>query len=286
MKATLLTKLMVIVMSASLVSCSSQPAAATVPLSHVPSTTSTPTSSPTSTSTPDPTPTSTPTPVPLTRICSPLNGIGLEELHSITSNTFRFTSAFTDDGSGHPGVDLAFFTHGSYTTMYGLPVQSILPGKVTQVIDNRFPYGNMIIIETQLTDLSPDLLAAISIPTPIPQQSIETWSTCDKEMTPISWSESARSIYVLYAHLESKPDFEPGDLVECGQVIGAVGITGNSVAEHLHMEVRIGPSDARFGSMAYFKEDQLPEERYNYCIWSLSGRFQAIDPALFWKGQD
>ncbi len=170
--------------------------------------------------------------------------------------------------------------------MYGLPVQSILPGKVTQVIDNRFPYGNMIIIETPLIGLTPELLASISMPTPIPQQNIEAWSTCDKEMTPISWSEDTKSIYILYSHLESKPAFEPGDTVECGQVIGAVGITGNSVAEHLHIEIRIGPSEARFGSIAAYTKDATPEERYNYCIWSLSGRFQAVDPAVFWKDQN
>lgn len=282
MKTSSIRKLITFILSAFLVSCSSLQSAATVPPSSLsPSSTLPPRSSPTSTSTPAPTPTFTPTPTPIDGICSPLYGIELEELHSITSFTFSCPSPFTD--IGHPGVDLAFFTHGNYTTMLGLPVQSILPGRVTQVIDNRFPYGNTIMIETPLTELSTSFLDSIPIPTPIPQQSIEAWSTCSKEMTPISMSEDSKSIYVLYAHLESKPDFKPGDVVACGQVIGAVGITGNSVAEHLHLEVRIGPSDARFGSIANYSEEATPEERYNYCIWYTSGRFQAVDPALFWK---
>ncbi len=282
MKTHLFRSLSLFLLGMFLVSCSNQQVAATVPpLPPISSTTPTLASSPTSTSTPYPTPTSTPTSVPLDGVCSPLKGIGLEELHSITSNTFSYPSAFTD--IGHPGVDLAFFTHGSFTTMYGLPVQSVLPGRVTQVIDNRFPYGNMMIIETQLSQLSPELLASISLPTPIPQQSIDAWSTCDKEMAPISWSEDEKSLYILYSHLENKPDFKPGDAVECGQTIGAVGITGNSVAEHLHIEVRIGPSNAQFGSIATYTQDATPEERYNYCIWSISGIFQAIDPEFFWK---
>lgn len=285
MKVHLLRRLSFLLLGTFLVSCSGPQAAATVPPSPtISSTTPGLASSPTVTSTPYPTPTLTPTLVPPGGVCSPLSGIGLEELHSITSNTFSYPSAFTD--IGHPGVDLAFFTHGSFTTMYGLPVQSILPGRVTQVIDNRFPYGNMMIIETPLSQLSPELLVSISLPTPIPQQSIDAWSICDKEMTPITWSEDEKSLYILYSHLEYKPEFKPGDVVECGQTIGAVGITGNSVAEHLHIEVRIGPSHAQFGSIATYTQDATPEERYNYCIWSISGIFQATDPALFWKDFD
>lgn len=239
---------------------------------------------PSLTSTPEPTPTSTATLIPYAGVCSPLNGIGLNELHSITSNNFSYPSPFSD--LGHPGVDLAFFQHGSFSTMVGLPVQSVLPGRVVQVVDDRFPYGNMILIETPLNALSTDLIRSLSIPTPIPEENIDAWSTCAKDMSPIAWSEDSKSLYLLYSHLESRPDFQVGDAVGCGQIIGAVGITGNSVAEHLHLEMRIGPSNAQFGSIATYTEQATAEERYNYCIWSISGRFQAIDPAIFWKDQN
>ncbi len=172
--------------------------------------------------------------------------------------------------------------------MRGLPVQSMLPGKVVQVGEDRFPFGNMILIETPLSMLSPELLQALPLPTPIPEESIEMWNPCDKEIAPIPWSKDSKSIYILYSHLESRPDFQIGDAVACGQQIGAVGITGNSIAEHLHLEMRTGPSDARFGTIAMYTnsvytEVPTPEERYNYCIWTNSGRFQAFDPASFWK---
>lgn len=287
MKPSVLRKFLYILPVLCLAACSVRPPFATPsPVEVIPSPSATNTLVPTPTSTPEPTPTLTPYPVPLNGACSPLGGIGLAELHSITSNTFDAPSAFSD--LGHPAVDLAFFTHKGFSTMLGLPVQSMLPGKVVQVVDNRFPFGNMILIETPLSLLSVDLVQSLPLPTPIPEKSIEMWSTCDKNIAPITWSDDSKSIYILYSHLQSKPDFQVGDTVACGQQIGAVGITGNSVAEHLHLEMRIGPSDARFGTIAMYTNQvytQVPtsEERYNYCIWTISGRFQAFDPASFWK---
>lgn len=236
---------------------------------------------PTETHTPEPTPTLTATPAIIDRACSPLSGIDLNELYAITSNTFDFKSAFSD--LGHPGIDLAFFKYKNFSTMLGLPVQALLPGYVVEVVDDRFPYGNMILIETPLSMVSEEFIQSIALPTPIPQENIEAFSTCDKDMTSISWSADKKSIYSLYAHLESKPDFQTGDWVSCGEQIGAIGITGNSVAEHLHLEVRIGPANAKFNTIAMYMADDTPEERYNYCIWSISGNFQAVDPAAFWR---
>lgn len=267
-----------------LTACADQTATLTqVPPSPAVQTTPLPTLTLTSTSTPLPTETLTPTVEPVSGACSPLGGIGLNELYAITSNPFNPGSAFSD--TGHPAVDLAFFTFKNFSTMRGLPVQSLLPGKVVVVVSNRFPYGNMIMIETPLSSLSPDLLKVIPIPTPIPEENIELFSTCSKDMLPIDWSEGIKSIYILYSHLETKPEFKAGDLIACGQQIGAVGISGNSIAEHLHLEMRIGPSSARFGTISMYTEDATPEERYNYCIWSISGRFQAVDPSSFWKHQ-
>lgn len=221
----------------------------------------------------------------VTAICSPLEDIELRDLHSITSQPFKSPSAFLDDG--HPAVDLAFFTFEGFPSMLGHPVQSILPGVVVQVVEDRYPYGNMIMIETPLDQLPDGILPSTPLPTPIPKENITLFSPCEtnplfSDMVPVKWSESSWSLYTLYSHLQEKPDFEIGDNITCGQTIGAVGITGNSVAEHLHLEIRIGPSGAEFGSLAMYAPDATVEERYNYCIWSTSGRFQAIDPAVFW----
>lgn len=52
------------------------------------------------------------------------------------------------------------------------------------------------------------------------------------------------SLFVLYAHLASAPTLLPGDTVYVGQPIGSAGNTGNSDGAHLHMEVRVGPTNS------------------------------------------
>jgi hypothetical protein len=249
----------------------------------------TPTFTPSVTATPTLTQTILPSPTviltPVTAIASPLHGIELSDLHTITSQEFSAPSVFMDDG--HPAVDLAFFTFEDLPSMYGHPVQSVLPGKVVMVLEDRFPYGSMILIETPLEWLADELFPSSAIPTPIPDSNIEMFSPCANDpvyagMAPVEMSSQSRSLYVLYSHLRDKPAYERGDWIAKGEVIGAVGLTGNTVAEHLHLEMRIGPSDAKFNSFAMYKPEATIEERYYYCSWSSSGRFQPIDPAQFW----
>lgn len=49
-------------------------------------------------------------------------------------------------------------------------------------------------------------------------------------------------LYTLYAHL-SKAFVQTGDLMETGQLLGQVGLTGATTGPHLHFEVRQGAND-------------------------------------------
>lgn len=51
-------------------------------------------------------------------------------------------------------------------------------------------------------------------------------------------------VEVWYAHL-SKASVEPGDAVAAGDVVGRMGVSGNSSGSHLHLEVRVNnvPTD-------------------------------------------
>ena len=51
--------------------------------------------------------------------------------------------------------------------------------------------------------------------------------------------EIADQIYTLYAHL-STIQIEEGDLVQIGEQIGEVGMSGGAIGSHLHFEVRVG----------------------------------------------
>ncbi len=268
----------------SLAGCSPVPETGNVspsPLAVTSTLAPTPSPSPSATL-PAPTPLpATATPVMVTAACSPLQGISLDELDAITSFKFNSPSAYSD--AFHPAVDLAFFTYKDIPTMRGLPVQALLPGKVALVISDRFPYGNMILVETPLDMVQIPLQQSLALPTPIPQREMDLFSTCDRDHPLISWSTDSKSLYTLYAHLKDSPALSVGEMVSCGQVIGSVGISGNSVADHLHLEVRLGPAEARFTTFAALRPEASREEKYYYCIWNASGYFQAIDPSLFWK---
>ena len=230
----------------------------------------------TATSTPEPdTPTPAPT-QPALQVCTPLRGFDFQELLGIVSEPFQPPLPGRDNG--HQVLDFSFWTYKNYPTMQGLPVQSVLSGKVAAVIKNRFPYGNMIIIESPLNAFSSAWLSASPQPT---RESIQTpipALTCPAGKDNFNASSAELSIYLLYAHLDQPVNLKVGDSVTCGEVIGAVGTTGNSVNYHLHLEMRIGPSGATFPVMAHYWNDATAEEMHNYCIWRVSGIFQMLDP--------
>ena len=62
-------------------------------------------------------------------------------------------------------------------------------------------------------------------------------------------------------------------------------MSGNALNPHLHIEARIGPSDASFSSLAHYDASATIEEMQNYCLWRISGLFRVLDPlqVLFGK---
>jgi murein DD-endopeptidase MepM/ murein hydrolase activator NlpD len=216
----------------------------------------------------------------VSQVCSPLQGIPLEKLHIITSNPFIPFPPYVENGEGHPAIDFSFYQFESYSTFENFPIQSILPGKVILIENNRHPYGFMVVIETPLSQVAPSFSSKIPQPTPLPGSNYSINDRCPVQGKPVTYDPTSESIYVLYAHLSSLPSVQAGDLVSCGEFIGFAGKTGNAAEDHLHLEIRFGPSNAAFTSIASYHPSATTEERYNYCIWSLSGVFRAIDPAL------
>ena len=228
------------------------------------------------------------TPIPLTatpslqsHICSPLAGESLNELPEIITQPFKPPRAGQDvENDDHHGVDFAFYRRKDLISIDGLPILSSLDGEVVTIIDDKFPYGNAIIIETPLDSISPILLDQLNLPSTQPTVVPDPKFNWTPGELPFQLSETSRSLYIYYAHLKFPADFDIGDRVVCGQEIGQVGNTGDSSNPHLHFETRIGPSGARFESMAYYTAQSTQSERYNYVTWRVSNMFQLLDPMV------
>ena len=123
------------------------------------------------------------------------------------------------------------------------------------VVQDQFPYGNMVIVET----------GSRSLPSEIKVQ----FGIAENE-----------SLYILYAHFRNPPLVALGDQVECGQALGEVGATGyNIVNPHLHLETRIGPPGIMLSEgMMYYDTRATEAERANYELWRTSGVFRHFDP--------
>jgi murein DD-endopeptidase MepM/ murein hydrolase activator NlpD len=148
---------------------------------------------------------------------------------------------------------------------------------VAWVINDRFPYGNALVVETPLDSLPSSLLAALNPPTPglvTPDPAL----TCPPYSVPPEWTTPSYSLYVVYAHLLAAPAFQPGQVLSCDQSIGQIGQSGNALNPHLHFEVRIGPAGARLNSMAHYDNSATLDEMGAYCTWRVSGWFRTLDP--------
>jgi murein DD-endopeptidase MepM/ murein hydrolase activator NlpD len=244
--------------------------------------------SPTATVAPLPTETPIP-PTPTTdyieQVCSPLDGIELNELTGIITQPYKTPHPKNDDG--HHGVDFAFYRFNDLVGIEGVPIAASLPGEVVTVLIDKNPYGYAVIIETPLKKLDPALLAKLALPeiqpTVIPDPRVNCPPNGELSFT---LSESDRSLYLLYGHMKEMPLVKVGDIVTCGQQLGYVGNTGQSSNAHLHFEARVGPSGARFESMAYYTVQSTEAERYNYCVWRVSNRFELLDPMILLSVQN
>jgi len=236
--------------------------------------------------------TATPTDTPVPQLCSPLEEIDLEVLPELVSNPFAPPPPGSD--LPHQGLDLSLLDPVGGYALEGQPVQAALAGEVAVVIYDRFPYGYALLIETPDPALPPMANSTLRLPTPLPQMLIPANLTCPQPETnnPALLNadqgifspddQPARSIYILYAHLQGPPDFTPGEQVQCGQRLGLVGKSGNALHPHLHIEIRVGPSGMRFGSLAHYDNSATQAEMASYCTWRVSGIFQLVDPmALF-----
>lgn len=231
---------------------------------------------PTTTDTPPPAPTATATRPPI-RFFSPLENVSLAELPQIVTNPFVQPTSRLDDG--HHGVDLAFYRFKDMGTIEGLPIHSVLSGTVAAVVNDRLPYGNMIIIETPLRDVPPAWIAANSLPQVIPTVTSDGRLSCPETGLFPAWDTSNRSLYLAYGHMFAPTPLKLGEAVQGNAVIGAVGNTGHSSNPHLHLEVRIGPAGARFeDAIAHKETTATAQEMFNYCLWRISSTFQTVDP--------
>lgn len=215
----------------------------------------------------------TPTVVP--EICSPLHGFQIVQLKDIISTPFDPPSPGND--SGHHGVEFGFYSYGAFSSMEGLPVQSVLRGKVAAVIDDRPPYGNMVIIESPFSSLPAAWQEYLDSLPKITDYKLDGRLVCPMPESGIPLT-SEKSLYLLYAHMADNPQLMLGEEVGCGQQIGFVGNSGFSGNIHLHLEIRFGPAGVQFLHLAHYINDATAEEMSNYCTWRISDRFRLIDP--------
>jgi murein DD-endopeptidase MepM/ murein hydrolase activator NlpD len=201
-----------------------------------------------------------------------------ENFSEFVSNPFLPPAPGSDDP--HQGLDLALLDPATRIALPGSPVAAILPGTVAAVIEDRFPYGYALLVETPLEVFAEEQLLSLNLPTPIPTREGHPVLTCPTPGSSQLWDFSRQSIYSLYAHLQAKPEIQPGDKIACGQTFGQIGQSGNALHPHVHIEIRLGPAEASFNSLAHYIGNASPEEMWNYCQWRVSGAFQLVDPNL------
>ncbi|PKO13287.1 MAG: hypothetical protein CVU39_19955 [Chloroflexi bacterium HGW-Chloroflexi-10] len=225
--------------------------------------------------TPTPIQLSTSTPTPVVWV-SPLQEIALQDLPATIYNPFHLPKAGSDDP--HQGVDFSEVDPQSRITLEGMAVQSILAGRVVQVMEDRFPYGNAVLVVSGPAEIPLNWLTAINkMETPSP------WRANPALSCPQGWEDAPEQseqihLFVLYAHLKNATDVQVEDGILAGQVLGEIGMSGNALAPHLHVEIRYAYSEAIPDSMAHYDVSATAPEMMQYCRWRVSGWYRPLDP--------
>lgn len=222
-------------------------------------------------------PTITPQPTEdLINVCSPLVDYSVENLVDMISNPYYPPIPGSDDP--HQGVDFSVIDPNLRIALKGSAVQSIMAGEVVMLMNDRFPYGNAVLVETTFDKLPLGWVEKLKN-----QTQPDLFGTNPSLTCPTGWDLSEQenndlSLYVLYAHLDMPLEYTLGDEVDCGDELGAIGESGNALAPHLHIEMRYGYASGIEGSMAHYDVSADEIEMSNYCRWRVSGWFRLLDP--------
>jgi murein DD-endopeptidase MepM/ murein hydrolase activator NlpD len=184
-------------------------------------------------------------------VCSPLAGIDLVEVPDIISSPYDPPPPGKEDR--HHGIDFAYYRRGEQLSIQGTGVQALLPGVVAMALEDSFPYGNVIIVESNLATVPTISLNLLDV-------------------------REGESLYTLYAHLETIPQVLAGQGVAACQLLGVVGKSGNAGVAHLHLETRLGPAGIEFDRMGYYLAESTQLEKENYLRWRISGEFRHFNP--------
>jgi murein DD-endopeptidase MepM/ murein hydrolase activator NlpD len=185
------------------------------------------------------------------QLCSPLALHPLSELPQVIGDPYDPPRPGREER--HHGIDFGYYHYDERDSMQGEPIQAVLPGVVASALDDHYPYGNMVMIETPRSQLPPDVVDLLGF-------------------------EPGESLYVLYAHMDTSPLVNLHDNVEACQPLGEVGMTGNTELPHLHLETRLGPAGSVFESMLFYSTRATVEEMEAYKLWRTSGVFHHFDP--------
>ncbi len=231
--------------------------------------------------------TPSPTTIPVTptqtdipfHVCCPLEDETFESMLQILTKPLDIPPFGQD--VGHHGMDFAYFSRGERKSIQGIEIYAILPGQVVLTLEDEYPYGYTVLIETPLSRLPEVLQEALLLNyLPVPEDPNYRLNCPDVNPPTLTGDYS---IYHLYAHMETKPSFSPGDSIACGEKIGTVGDTGWSSNPHLHLETRLGPSGATLQSMCHYQSSCTVEKMAHYCLWRMSGYYQLFDPFIIFN---